>query len=605
MMKQLLLFLVVILASLNLSQAHPAQSPFEETTWNVIRERLFNGDNSKAYRFEDDIRFQLTGAKNHQDSAVFVKMIAELNDLLETVQIKMVETDPNFKLTLSHEAGGLSTSSGRRTSGSNIIYVNLKLGIPGSIDEKAAINHIYYHTIRQLTKLYSSQNGSTGYGGIFDSPKAADAEFKEIDKNLLRKLYSPDFYENLKENTVRKFGYSYYLNLRFQKLLKILPSVFKAILIIFGFMFFLSRASKRKQNPGLFLYIKQRTIILFILPFIFSFYHTSYTATDYNPLLIFSPADFGISYLITFSYAVFILIIFYFTEPIFLKKIDNFVGKQAFIFLSTIILPFLVSVIAIFIFILFWNKALLSGFSPLTFFTQDPSFLLKIIFVATLRVFYNIVHYRIQSMVNQKDVEIARMKALKNQAELNALHSRINPHFLYNSLNSIASLAHINADKTENMATGLSELFRYSINQEDKTFVTVAEELEMVKKYLEIEKTRFGDRLSYEINTDKDTLDKQIPKFLIQPLVENAIKHGLSKIKGPGKVRVEIIKEGKNLILSVYDNGPGFPEEPVSGYGLQNLYDKLDIIYGNKASVNWENGEQKHFKVILKNQFEK
>ncbi|MBD8487697.1 histidine kinase [Echinicola sp. CAU 1574] len=603
-MKQTLLFIIVILSGLNLTLAHPSQSSFEETTWNVIRERLFNGENAKAYRFEDDIRFQLIGANTHQDSAVFIQMIAELNDLLETIQIKMVETDPNFKLTIIHEAGGLSSSSRRQTSGSSIIYVDLKLGIPGTINEKETIKHIYYHTFRKLTEIYSPQHASTGYGGIFDSPKAADAEFKEIDKELLRKLYSTGFYENLKENTVRKFGYSYYLNLRFHKLLKIIPNALKAILILFGFMFFLSKAAKRKQNPGLFSYIKQRATILFILPFIFSFYRTSYTASDYDPLLLFSPTDFGINYLITFSYAVFILIVFYFTEPIFLKRIDNFVGKQAFIFLSTIIIPFLVSTTSLFIYILFWNKALLSGFSPLTFFTHDPSFLLKIIFVATLRVFYNIVNYRIQSMVNQKDVEIARMKALKNQAELNALHSRINPHFLYNSLNSIASLAHINADKTENMATGLSELFRYSINQEDKTFVTVAEELDMVKKYLEIEKTRFGDRLSYEINTNKDTLDKQIPKFLIQPLVENAIKHGLSKIKNSGKVRVETVKKGKDLILSVYDNGPDFPEEPVSGYGLQNLYDKLDIIYGNKASINWENGEQKQFRVTLKNQFE-
>ncbi|MCE4563902.1 histidine kinase [Maribellus sp. CM-23] len=206
-------------------------------------------------------------------------------------------------------------------------------------------------------------------------------------------------------------------------------------------------------------------------------------------------------------------------------------------------------------------------------------------------------------MVNQKDVEIAKMKELKNQAELNALHSRINPHFLYNSLNSIASLAHIDADKTENMATGLSELFRYSINKENKTFVTVAEELEMVKKYLEIEKNRFGDKLVYEIDADESTREKQIPKFLIQPLVENAIKHGLSKIKGTGIVSVAVNQTEMDLIITIADNGPDFPVEPVSGYGLQNLHDKLDIIYGNDARINWENGENKHIRIILKNQF--
>ena len=209
-----------------------------------------------------------------------------------------------------------------------------------------------------------------------------------------------------------------------------------------------------------------------------------------------------------------------------------------------------------------------------------------------------------QSIVNQKDVEIAKMKELKNQAELNALHSRINPHFLYNSLNSIASLPHINPDKTEDMATGLSELFKYSINKENKTNVTVDEELEMVKKYLEIEKTRFGDKLTYEIKVDNSTKKKLIPKFLIQPLVENAVKHGLSKIKDVGKITIEIQKVKTDLTISIFDNGPNFPKEPVSGYGLQNLHDKLELIYGNKAYINWENGENKHFKVTLKNQFE-
>lgn len=196
------------------------------------------------------------------------------------------------------------------------------------------------------------------------------------------------------------------------------------------------------------------------------------------------------------------------------------------------------------------------------------------------------------------------MKELKNQAELNALHSRINPHFLYNSLNSIASLAHINPDKTENMATGLSELFRYSINKEDKTFVTVVEELEMVKKYLEIEKTRFEDKLIYKIEAKENVKEKLIPKFLIQPLAENAIKHGLSKIKEVGKITISVKQLEKDLVITIFDNGPNFPEEPVSGYGLQNLNDKLEIIYGEKAFINWENGENKNFKITLKNQFE-
>jgi len=600
-MKQLLFILIVILASFNSLEAKPTQNPYEATTWNVIRERLFNGENSKAHRFEDDIRLQVIGARTHQDSLVITQMINELNALLETVQIKMVNTDPTFKLTLTQMPGGTSSNSRRFTSGSKIVSVNLELGVPGALTDTISVKQIYYYTIRNLTKLYEPQHGNTGYGGIFDSSEASKAEFKEIDKDLLKKLYSRDFYQKLKESTIEKYGYQYYLDLRYQKLIKNLSFSLKALLVIFGFLFFLSKESKRKQNLSLILYVKQRMIILLIIPFFFSFIQTSGNL----PLLLFrSPAAFIANFLGTVLSALLVLVFLYYTEPIFLKKINNFVGKQAFIFFSTIFAAFIVPSVLVIPFFLFADSNLISSYTLASFWTQDSSMLFMIAFVAAVRVFYNFVNYRLQSMVNQKDVEIAKMKELKNQAELNALHSRINPHFLYNSLNSIASLAHIDADKTENMATGLSELFRYSINKDNKTYVSVAEELAMVKKYLEIEKTRFGDNLEYEINADENTQEKQIPKFLIQPLVENAVKHGLSQIKGKGKIVVAVKQDQKDLSLSIYDNGPDFPAEPVSGYGLQNLYDKLDIIYGNDAIINWENGADKHFKVTLKNQFE-
>ncbi|WP_319500163.1 histidine kinase [uncultured Draconibacterium sp.] len=599
-MKQLLFFLIVIFVAHNPSKAQPSNSPFEGTTWNVIRERLFNGENAQAYRFEDDIRFQLVGAETHQDSAIVTQLIDELNELFETVQIKMVDTEPNFKLTITQEAGGQSVNSIQLTSGYSIISVNLELGISGALSDKESVKQIYYHTIRQFTKLSAPQSGSSVYGGIFDSPAASDAEFKEIDKDLLKKLYSPDFHKNLKESTVRKHGHQQYLDLRYHNLIKYLSYSFKAILILFGFLFFLSKEPKRKQNPGLLLYIKQRTIILLILPFIYSFITTT---GDLSSLLIASPASFAINFLATTIYAVLVLIIIYYSEPFFLKKINSFAGKQAFIFLSTNFAAFIVPSLTIFPFFMLSGKLMYSGFNPVSFWSQGSQ-TFTIVFVAALRVFYNFIQYRTQSMVNEKDVELAKMKELKNQAELNALHSRINPHFLYNSLNSIASLAHTDADKTENMATGLSDLFRYSINKENKTYVSVAEELEMVKKYLEIEKTRFGDRLTYEINAEESAMEKQIPKFLIQPLVENAVKHGLSKMKGTGKIRVEVKQLEKDMSISIFDNGPDFPDEPVSGYGLQNLHDKLDIIYGKQALINWENGAHKNFTIMLKNQFE-
>ncbi|MBD3631153.1 histidine kinase [Cyclobacterium sp.] len=580
-------------------QANPTTKPYEETTWNVIRERLFNGENANAYRFEEDIRLQVIGLKTQQDSLIITRMISELNGLLETVKIKMVNENPNFKLTLMQEPGGISSNNWKRTSGSKIVFVNLDIGIPDLTDTIPA-NVIYFHTIRNLTKLFMPQQGETGYGGIFDSSDASKAEFKEIDKDLLKKLYSSDFYEKLKKSTVEKFGYQYYLDLRYQKLTSNLSYFLKAILILFGFLFFLSKESKRKKNPSLLMYIKQRAIILFILPF----FHTIVTTSEGSlSFLVSSPGAFIANIMGTVLQALLVLVFLYYTEPVFVKKLDNFVGKQAFIFLSTLFAGLIVPIILVFPYLLIFYPNLISSLTFSTFLLPNTTYFFLIASVATLRVFYNFVNYRIQSMVNQKDVEIAKMKELKNQAELNAIHSRINPHFLYNSLNSIASLAHIDAGKTEDMATGLSELFRYSINKENKNYVSVAEELDMVKNYLEIEKTRFGDNLEYEINADENTLEKQIPKFLIQPLVENAVKHGVSQIKAKGKIVVVVKQHKKELWISIYDNGPDFPEEPVSGYGLQNLNDKLEIIYGNNAHINWENGANKHFKVTLKNQF--
>lgn len=596
-MKQLIFNLVVIFASLNSLEAKPTTHSYEETTWNVIRERLFNGENSNAYRFEDDIRFQIIGAKTDQDSVIIRQMISELNDLFETVQIKMVNTNPNFKLTVTQQISGSSMRYKPHISGSKILSVNLELGFSGAFTDTESVDQIYYYSLQSLTRLFVSKYGSSCYGGIFDTSDISNSKFKEIDKDLLKKLYSLDFYTKLKENTVERRGYQYYLDLRYHKLIRNLSYLLNAILILFGFLFLLSKESKRKQNIGLLLYLKERIIILLIAPFIFSFIITT---SHLQVFLNISMVTFITNFLVVFIYALLVLLFLYYIEPIFLKKIDNFVGKQIFIFLSTNFAIFIVPTVLL---ILFEDSPVFFGYSPASLLTQNLYLIFLFAFIAVIRVFYNFINYRIQSMVNQKDVEIAKMKELKNQAELNALHSRINPHFLYNSLNSIASLAHIDSDKTEDMATGLSELFRYSINKEDKTYVSVAEELEMVKKYLEIEKTRFGDNLEYEIDADENTYEKQIPKFMIQPLVENAVKHGLSQIKGKGKIVVAVKQHEKELSISIYDNGPDFPEEPVSGYGLQNLYDKLDIIYGNDAFINWENGADKHFKITLKNQF--
>lgn len=191
------------------------------------------------------------------------------------------------------------------------------------------------------------------------------------------------------------------------------------------------------------------------------------------------------------------------------------------------------------------------------------------------------------------------MKEAKAEAEVKALQSQINPHFLYNALNSIAGLAHTDADKTEKMALSLSDLFRHTINRKAEKVNSLQDEVNLVRNYLEIEQIRFGDRLRFSIDVDPGLLAVEIPMFMLQPLVENAIKHGVSKIEGQGNIVLNINKKEKGVLISVQDNGPDFPEGLVSGHGLQTVYDLLRFTYGDKAGISWKNQPKKEITIYI------
>jgi two-component system, LytTR family, sensor kinase len=209
-----------------------------------------------------------------------------------------------------------------------------------------------------------------------------------------------------------------------------------------------------------------------------------------------------------------------------------------------------------------------------------------------------------ESLVKEKDVELSRLKEAKAEAEVKMLQSQINPHFLYNALNSIASLAHTDADKTEKMALSLSDLFRHSINRKGKKVNTLGDELSLVRNYLEIEQIRFGDRLDFSIDVEPDLLALEIPMFILQPLVENAIKHGISKTEGKGEIVLKVNKKDKGILISVQDNGPDFPEGLVSGHGLQTVYNLLRFSYGDKAEISWRNHPKKEITIFIDTLFE-
>ena len=174
-------------------------------------------------------------------------------------------------------------------------------------------------------------------------------------------------------------------------------------------------------------------------------------------------------------------------------------------------------------------------------------------------------------------------------SELRALRAQINPHFLFNTLNSIAALVHSRPDEAEYVVEELAELFRYTLRASQYAMVPLAEDLRASERYVAIEKTRFRDRMTVTRHIDQEALDAQIPSLLIQPLLENAVKHGVSKTEDPCAVLINISKEEHDVRIRIRDTGPGFTttdpgEVFTSGTGLANVRDRLRLHFGLQAS---------------------
>ncbi len=195
--------------------------------------------------------------------------------------------------------------------------------------------------------------------------------------------------------------------------------------------------------------------------------------------------------------------------------------------------------------------------------------------------------------LNEKELEVSRLQAMKTKAELDALHSKINPHFLYNALNSIADLSITDGKKARKMTVALADLFRYSINYSDHNFSTVREELEMAEVYLQIEKIRFEDKLNYSIHSEDAAMHWLVPRFVLQTVVENAVKHGLKATGQMTEILINVRMKHQVLEIEIGDNGPPFPEELLPGYGLKSIYDKLDLLFPGQYAIHFMNHPQK------------
>jgi sensor histidine kinase YesM len=162
----------------------------------------------------------------------------------------------------------------------------------------------------------------------------------------------------------------------------------------------------------------------------------------------------------------------------------------------------------------------------------------------------------------------------------------LQPHFLFNALNAVATLLRRDPRAAGETLAAFSDLLRLALSHSDKQEVLLRDDLRFVGRYVEIQQTRLGDRFRFEQNIDPSLLDYLVPALLLQPLVENALRHGIEPSSRPGVVRVDVEARGEQMVLRVTDNGAGIAQDKLgSGIGLSNLRERLQTLYGARQRV--------------------
>lgn len=574
----------------------------EKQYWKFIKERLFDGQNDIASKFQKNIYIHLV-SESKFDSVIINDLLKDLQKLIPNKKIGYCKSlTQNSEIDITKEVIILRINKNpinldryvRRSAnfnGNQIFYDGFKgiyqsdifmqqihIQFNDSINFGERKRYIEFAVLRSLCTI----KGNPIEANTF-FPKAVfndfdyepyDTEFSEVDKFLLQKLYAEDFQEQFKDYLVGHYSRAYYraflFTEQYQSIKTLLAVLIILLVIAISYKKVIFRNYKRKFIGYLIIAMLIGTTAIVIHLVLQHVANVGVYLLDTNliiagGLLILSAITaavlFGVEYLfirpnMSFNKKTFLRIVFIFAiasiPSIVLKLTVPEFGTARMINLITFSL-----VLAI-----------------------GRGFLLYIKEVG-------------DSTIRKKDFELIKLKALNTNAEMQSLSAKINPHFLYNALNSIAGLARTNPDKTEQMAIAMSDLYKYSTNRFSEQTTSIQKELEMVKSYLEIEEIRFAERLKYSIHVDSDVLETSIPRNIIQPLVENAIKHGIAHVEDEGKIELSIQKAREGIMIKVCDNGPAFPEGLVSGFGLQSIQDIIKLYYKGKAQLSWQNEPKK------------
>jgi len=219
---------------------------------------------------------------------------------------------------------------------------------------------------------------------------------------------------------------------------------------------------------------------------------------------------------------------------------------------------------------------------------------------AILGIWYGRDYYK---KFREREIRAAQLRTQLTQAQLQSLKMQLHPHFLFNTFNTISSLMHKNVDDADRVLARLGDLLRYSLHNVGVHEVTLREEIDFLQRYLEIEQTRFEERLRVRISVEPEVLDCNVPNLILQPLVENAIRYAVAPRASGGCIEISARQVIGSLRISVVDDGPGLPEGydllAQEGVGLRNSRERLEQLYGENHRFILSNKSPRGLEVAI------
>lgn len=231
--------------------------------------------------------------------------------------------------------------------------------------------------------------------------------------------------------------------------------------------------------------------------------------------------------------------------------------------------------------------------------------LIMLTVISVLCILY-FLYIKLSENLANKIRENEKLQRLQIESKLAILQSKVNPHFLFNTLNTMMDMVHENPDKLEKMIFNLSDIYRKVLTLPDNELVQLKDELQLVREYLEIERTRMGDRLDFDIAVEEELLSFKIPPIILQILVENAILHGISPQKKGGSIDIQINRNNNKVQIKVTDDGVGIKRNYMNtGFGIYSIQQRLQLLYNDKAtfdiSLNPDGGTQVRLELPYEN----